>query len=332
MASNVAQRMEYVGGAAPTTLSGDLSDSGSQFNLADGTNYPTGTVGPFTLVINKGGATEEIVLCDSRVNEQITVAPNGRGYAGTVASTHSAGESVAPCWSSSAADQDNLHNASTSGVHGVAGNVVGDKDAQTLTNKVIDGSKNTLSNIPEAAVTGLVSALQTLTGSESTDASNIVANAASIKTLQDQVAAGLGLLAHVDYTGSAISVHVANSGSPVLTVVDSTNLSPSFTVPSSGTALIRVSGALNKNSNTLDTVGIGWLNHPGAAQVGRTQTDYVIPISGYTAYTKRFSVTQTLTGLTAGQTLQLDLALGSVNPSSNPLTVSDVTIEVWAAS
>jgi hypothetical protein len=137
-------------------------------------------------------------------------------------------------------------------------------------------------------------------------------------------------LSTVDYTGTTASLHVNASGSPVLTVVDSTNLSPSFTVPTSGKALIRVSGALNHNSSVSDTVGVGWLNHTGSAQVGRTQTDSVPAVSGATSYSKRFSIAQTLTGLTAG-TLRLDLAIGTVNSSSNPCTLSDVTIEVWAA-
>ena len=50
----------------------------------------------------------------------------------------------------------NTHAAAPNGVHGVAGNVVGTSDNQTLTNKTISGSSNTLSNIPQSAVTGLV--------------------------------------------------------------------------------------------------------------------------------------------------------------------------------
>lgn len=43
--------------------------------------------------------------------------------------------------------------------HGVAGDIVGTSDSQTLTNKTISGASNTLSNIAQASVTSLVSDL-----------------------------------------------------------------------------------------------------------------------------------------------------------------------------
>jgi hypothetical protein len=44
------------------------------------------------------------------------------------------------------------HQNATTGVHGVTGNIVGTSDSQTLTNKTIDGSSNTLSNIDNTSL------------------------------------------------------------------------------------------------------------------------------------------------------------------------------------
>lgn len=44
-------------------------------------------------------------------------------------------------------DDVNAHSATTTGIHGVTGNVVGTSDSQTLTNKTIDGDNNTIQDL-----------------------------------------------------------------------------------------------------------------------------------------------------------------------------------------
>lgn len=343
--ANTAQRMEYVGGAAPTSLSGDLSDSGLQFNLADGTNYPTGTVGPFTLVINKGQPTEEIVLCDTRVNAQVNVNINGRGYSGTTRFTHSAGESVAVCWSASAADADNLHNASTSAVHGVAGNVVGDKDAQTLTNKVIDASKNTLSNVPQTAVTGLATSFAGKMANPATawaKGSLLVGTGAGTYDTQASGSSGTVLTAQDDGSlawqtpGSNTPLGVARSTVSGVTVsssgggataIDSTGASVTFTAPASGKVLVRVQATAWSGSG--NGAFLAALVHGSNTLVAGVRDSVGIPgSSGSTA--SRPSTDILVTGLTAGQKYTYDAAGGC--DGVNGVTFSNALITVWAVS
>lgn len=55
-------------------------------------------------------------------------------------------------YNGAAADAIDNHDIA-SGVHGVSGNIVGTSDTQTLTNKTIDASNNTLSNIANSSLT-----------------------------------------------------------------------------------------------------------------------------------------------------------------------------------
>jgi hypothetical protein len=314
---NVDARMEYVGNAAPGFLAGDLPDSGMSFALVDGTNYPTGAVGQFTVVVNKGGATEEKILCSNRVNTEFTVAANGRGFDGTLPQTHSAGESVQVCWTAYAADKDNAHNSAVAGVHGVAGNVVGTTDIQTLSGKTIDGGVNTLLNIPETSVAGLVAALQALTGSESTDASNIVANASAITTLQGQVAAGRGLLAWKRSNVTGVSKSSSGGG---LTPIDATGATVTFTGPTTGNVIVRITADMSG-------VNAGYLG--ATVHGGSTIVAGIRDLMGSSASPGRFTTEIPVTGLTPGSSYSYDAAGGC--DLSNGCTFGNAMISVWAA-
>lgn len=152
--SNPTTRREHAGGATTALLTASMSTIDTTFNLSTNSGWPTGSVGTFIVVIDAGTGSEEKILCQTQSSSVITVASGGRGFDGTIAHTHSIGASVYPCWSATEADELNLHAASANTVHGVAGNVVGDVDAQTLTNKTLSGASNTITNVAKASVVG----------------------------------------------------------------------------------------------------------------------------------------------------------------------------------
>ena len=138
-------RRQYAGGAKPAQLTSVLGGSTADLSIAcdDLTNYPDGSVGPFYIVIDRGLAAEEKILCTSRSGNNISVyntgLTNGRGADGTAVISHSVGATVEHVFTATDADEANSHINSSTGVHGLAGGaaVVGTTTTQTLTNKTL---------------------------------------------------------------------------------------------------------------------------------------------------------------------------------------------------
>jgi microcystin-dependent protein len=109
-------RIEHVGGAAPTTLSGGVDASVLSLPLTAGTGYPTGVVGPFVLTVDEATSAEERILCSARTGNTVTVVPSiGRGWDGTTASIHGAGARVTHTFSATEADEANVAALTASG-------------------------------------------------------------------------------------------------------------------------------------------------------------------------------------------------------------------------
>ena len=159
-------RRSYEGAAAAAQLTTDLASSTAALTIfcTDLTNWPTGVGGfPFFIVINRGKVNEEKILCSSRTGNVLTVydvgLTNGRASDDTSIAAHVANSVVEHIFTATDADEANAHVNASSGVHGLTGSVVGTTDTQTLTNKTIAGGSNTLSAIPQASVTNLVTDL-----------------------------------------------------------------------------------------------------------------------------------------------------------------------------
>jgi hypothetical protein len=122
-------RREYKGAAQASTLTAQLGNSTSNLTIYcnDLTNWPTGTVGPFFVVVNRGQSNEEKILCVTRAGNVLTVynsgGVNGRAYDGTSITTHAINSSIEHVFAALDADEANAH-VNTSGLHVNSGQTV----------------------------------------------------------------------------------------------------------------------------------------------------------------------------------------------------------------
>ncbi len=139
-------RREYKGGAQTAYLTTALGGSTGDLTIAcdDLSNWPTGTGSkPFYIVIDRGLASEEKILCQSRSGDALTVfddgITNGRGADDTTITSHSNNAAVEHVFTATDADEANAHVNASTDVHGLAGGaaVVGTTSTQTLTNKTL---------------------------------------------------------------------------------------------------------------------------------------------------------------------------------------------------
>lgn len=85
------ERREFAGAVVAQTLSANISNASTTFSVADGSSFPSGN-NNFVISIGRGTANEEKILVSSRSSGVFTIA--SRGYDGTTAVAHTAGEIV----------------------------------------------------------------------------------------------------------------------------------------------------------------------------------------------------------------------------------------------
>lgn len=143
-------RRYYSSTAVAATLSASLTSVATTIAISSVTGWPS--TYPFTAIIGEDTNKEEIVTVSAVGGTTLTIA---RGVGGTTNQAHDAGETIRHGVYAQDFEDGSAHYAASTAVHGVAGSVVGTSDTQTLTNKTIVGTSNTLSAIPSASVTGV---------------------------------------------------------------------------------------------------------------------------------------------------------------------------------
>lgn len=134
----------YSSTAVATSLSGNVNSSQTTIAVASTTGLPV--LFPYKLLISRGSASFEAVKVTAAAGTTLTVV---RGIDGTSAQSHTSGDTVEHGVTGADFQDASDHAAATAGVHGLLGAVVGDTDAQTLSNKnivdptVVDGDFTT---------------------------------------------------------------------------------------------------------------------------------------------------------------------------------------------
>jgi hypothetical protein len=124
----------YSSTAVTTTLSLSISSTDVAIQVASSSGFPSSY--PFTLILAKDSANEEILTVTALVGSQFTVT---RGVDGTSARSHTAGTSVEHGVSALDFTDQRSHQAAAANVHdiGATASVVGTDTSQTLTNKTL---------------------------------------------------------------------------------------------------------------------------------------------------------------------------------------------------
>lgn len=144
--------------AIPGALSAAIDSNATNIQVADATGWPSSF--PHTAVLDPDTTLEEIVTVTAAVGNTWTVI---RGQDGTAKLPHESGAVVEHMATARDYREPQEHIDASTNVHGVtSGSVVGTSQSQTLTNKTVSGSSNTLTNIPQSSVTSLTTDLDTL--------------------------------------------------------------------------------------------------------------------------------------------------------------------------
>lgn len=222
----------YSNTAQETTLSGSISAGATTITVGATTGFPGSF--PYTLALDYGAATEELVSVTAAAGANLTVT---RAYGGTSAQSHSLGAVVRHVYDSTDATDFRTHEAATAAVHGVTGTLVGTSDTQTLANKTLTSPTITSPAVAGGALSGTFTGTPTFSGAVVLSGTPSISNGAALSGT---------------FTGTpTFSGAVVLSGTPSISA--GAALSGTFTGNPTLSGTVALTGAMNATGAAVGT-------------------------------------------------------------------------------
>lgn len=337
----MAQNRYYASTAKQASLAASIDSVVESITLDLVTGFPSNY--PFTLVVDPDTNKEELIKVTGVSG---TVATVVRGQDGTTAISHSIGATVRHVVSGQDFNEFSAHagttaTPTTSGVHGVTGNVVGTTDAQTLSAKILSGAvianggisfEGSTDDAYETTVTVVdptadrTITLPNATGTVTLDgvASTLTSKTITSGTLGSDLAAGT-------YKITGLGTPSANTDAATKAYVDSTVAAVIDSAPAALDTLNELAAALGDDANFATTVStsIGTKvakagdSMTGALSMGNNKiTDLATATNGTDAVNKTYidTVFGSTTSAAASATAAATSASSASTSASSALT------------
>lgn len=211
----MAQARYYSATAQPTILTSAITPSTTNILVQQTVGFPVNT--PYILALDYNNPSEEVVLVTAQTGTSLTVI---RAYDGTSATSHSAGAAVRHTWSAIDGTDARVHEGNTANVHGVLGNVVGDTDVQTLSNKTLFNTTFTGTvNLTSPNITGTVTGGATYAAPTLRDAT-VVNSAVGIQPFKINTIAGTTAIPFLVQNNAQTLISTTSNGQSLFVVLD----------------------------------------------------------------------------------------------------------------